>query len=138
MIKSMIGIGCIALSLAFSVPAFASPAAPPTGSAVTHDDLLTLVRGCHRDSRRHFVPEVRGTIRHYHRGQNCRPILDQQSRRGRGRDCHRDVDRHYLRQYGGSVVHRHVGRSCRIVTFRRFDRGGRNCINFGPIRYCER
>jgi hypothetical protein len=37
----------------------------------------------------------------------------------------------------GRVVHRHVGSNCRVRILRRYDRGGRDCVQLGPIRYCE-
>ena len=149
-LKSLTGAVCLALTFGLSAPASGAPIAPAPSAAVTHSDMLQLVRGCHRSEQRHYVPEVRGTIRHSHRGRDCRPIAETRRDRGRdrargrgrgpdrARDCHRNVERHYLRQYRGSVVHRHVGRSCRVAPLRRTDRGGRDCLSFGPVRFCER
>lgn len=128
---------CIAASFAFVSPAGAAPYAGQGPLEVTPgESLVVQVRGCHRNVRRHYVPEVGRTLSHFHRGRNCRPIRVASPGRG---DCHRNVRRHYLPQYGGSVVHRHVGPNCRIRTLRRYDRGGDDfCVHIGPIRYCER
>lgn len=127
---------CLAASFAFAAPAGAAPYAGQGPLELSSGESLVVpVRGCHRNVRRHYVPQVGRTIRHFHRGRNCRPIRAE--RPGR-RDCHRNVRRHYLPRYGGSVLHRHVGPNCRTRVFRRYDRGGDGfCVRIGPIRYCE-
>ena len=142
------GAALVAAAMAVSMPAGAAFAAAPSAPLKLEapSELVTPVRGCHRNTRRHYVPEVGRTMRHHHRGPRCRPIRDGRrgdrfERRGR-RDCHRRADRHFLPEFGRSVVHRHVGPRCRVVPLRR-DRDfrgrhrGRNCIQFGPVRYCE-
>ena len=126
---------CLATSFAFVSPAAAAPYASPASPQIAPaQNLVVPVRGCHSNVRRDYVPEVGRTIRHFHR-RNCRPIrVDNDPPR---RDCHRNARRHRIPGYGGSVVHRHVGPNCRIRILRRYDRGGRNCVTFGPIRYCE-
>ena len=122
---------CLAASFAFMSPAGAAPFAAP-GAQPSGTNLVVPVRGCHSDVRRHYVPEFGRTVTHRHR-RNCRPVRIS----GDGpRDCHRNARRHFVPGYG-RVVHRHVGRNCRVRVLRRYDRGGRNCIRIGPIRYCE-
>jgi hypothetical protein len=90
------------------------------------------VGGCHADVRRHYVREFGRTVTHHHQ-RNCRPV---RADAGGRRDCHRDARRHFVPGYG-RVVHRHVGSNCRIRILRRYDNGGRNCVQIGPTRYCE-
>ena len=126
---------CLAASFAFVSPAAAAPyAAPGSPQVAPVQNLVVPVGGCHRNVRRAYVPEVGRTISHFHRGPNCRPIRVETS--PVRRDCHRNTQRHRLPDYGGQVVHRHVGPNCRPQILRRFDRGGRDCVTFGPIRYC--
>lgn len=124
---------CLAASFAFVSPAgatpFAAPAAKPSGQT-----LVVPVRGCHSDVRRHYVPEFGRTATHRHR-RNCRPVRVDRDRDRR--DCHRNARRHFVPGHG-RIVHRHVGPNCRVRVLRRYDRGGRNCVRLGPIRYCER
>jgi hypothetical protein len=123
---------CLAASFAFVSPASALPSGSP-GAQPKGQTLITPVRGCHSDVRRHYVPEFGRTTTHRHR-RNCQPVRVDGG--GGPRDCHRDVRRHYVPGYG-RVVHRHVGPNCRVRVFRRYDRpGGRDCIFLGPIRYC--
>ena len=90
------------------------------------------VNGCHSDVRRGYVREFGRTTVHRHQ-RNCRPVRVSAG----SRDCHRDTRRHFLPQYGGTVVHRHVGSNCRVRVLRRhYGTGGRDCVQFGPIRYC--
>jgi hypothetical protein len=95
---------------------------------------------CHREVRRHYVPEFGERVWHFHRGPNCRVVEVDRPDPEPVRDCHREVQRHYLPEYGGSVVHRHVGPNCRPDILRRYDpnlpRPG-SCIQLGPIRYCD-
>ena len=121
---------CLAASFAFLSPAGAAPFAAP-GAQPSGPNLVVPVRGCHADVRRHYVPEFARTATHRHR-RNCWPVRVDRDRR----DCHRDARRHYVPGYG-RVVHRHVGSNCRVRVLRRYDRGGRDCIRIGPIRYCE-
>ena len=123
---------CLAASLSFISPAGAAPFASP-GAQPSGPNLVVPVRGCHSDVRRHYVPEFGRTATHRHR-RDCRPVRVDRDRDRR--DCHRDARRHYVPGYG-RVVHRHVGSNCRVRVLRRYDRGGRNCIRIGPIRYCE-
>ena len=100
--------------------------AAPATSQVPHltngNSLITHIRGCHRN--------VRGNRRpHFHKGRNCRRVNVR-----RIRDCHRSVQRHQGRRF----AHRHVGRNCAVRNYRERRRGyGRNCVFFGPIRFCE-
>ena len=92
--------------------ASASPVVPPAPAA--GESLVVQVRGCHADTRRHFVPEFGLRIWHFH-NRRCRPI-----RAGGGpaiRDCHRDVRLHRIR--GVLVWHRHVGPNCAVRVVRR-------------------
>ena len=123
---------CLAASLSFISPAGAAPFAAP-GAQPSGPNLVVPVRGCHSDVRRHYVPEFGRTATHRHR-RDCRPVRVDRDRDRR--DCHRDARRHYVPGYG-RVVHRHVGSNCRVRVLRRYDRGGRDCIRIGPIRYCE-
>lgn len=93
-------------------------------------------RDCHEEVRRHYLPEFERRVLHRHR-PNCRVVIVE---RDEDRDCHREVQRHYLPEYGGRVTHRHVGQNCRIRAYSRYDddRRGRNCVQLGPITYCER
>ncbi len=131
-----INILCIAAGLATVAPALAALANPTPSSY--NDDLVVQVRGCHPEVRRHFVPEFGSTAWHFHRG-NCRPV-PAAGPGGEVRDCHRDVRRHYLPRFGARVTHRHVGPSCRIRVYREYNPGRPrpgNCIQIGPVRYCE-
>jgi hypothetical protein len=121
---------CLAASMAFVSPVSAAPFAAPD-TQPSGQNLVVPVRGCHSDVRRHFVPEFGRTVSHRHR-RDCRPVRVTSG----SRHCHRDARRHFERGYG-RVVHRHVGPNCRVRVLRRFDRGGRNCVQIGPIRYCE-
>lgn len=134
----------LAAGLGLTTPSSAGVIPPVAGSPTeAADSLVVKVRGCHRDVRRHYVPEVGRRMSHFHRGRNCRPLRAAPPRRTFrdpywGRDCHRDVRRHYLPEYGGSVVHRHT-RSCRPVPLRRYrgdvPRSG-FCVTIGGFRYC--
>lgn len=120
----------LATGFAFS-SASAAPVVAP-GSQPSSETLVTPVRGCHSDVRRHYVPEFGRTVTHRHL-RNCRPVRVDG---GGSRDCHRDARRHFVPGYG-RVVHRHVGPNCRIRILRRWDGpGGRECVRIGPIRYC--
>ena len=133
-ILSMASAAIMAASLAFVVPAGAAPAVNPGLQAPA--SLVVPVRGCHSDVRRHYVPEFGRTVPHRHR-RDCRPVRVDSGGPGNGpRDCHRDARRHYVPGLG-RVVHRHVGPDCRVRVLRRYDQGGRNCIQIGPVRYCE-
>ena len=125
---------CLAASFAFvSAPSGAAPFAPVQTQTTSADSLIVQVNGCHSDVRRAYVREFGRTTTHRHQ-RDCRPV---RVTTGGARDCHRNAQRHRLPGYGGSVVHRHVGSNCRVRVLRRYDRGGRNCVTFGPIRYCE-
>jgi hypothetical protein len=80
--------------------------APPT--------LVIPAGGCHGDVQTHYVPEVAGTIPHYHAGSDCRPIAAQGQPSQAQQDCHQEVRRHFVPGYG-EVWHRHSRRSCRLV-----------------------
>jgi hypothetical protein len=122
---------CLAASFSFMSPAGAAPLVSPDAQPAAQG-MVVPVRGCHADVRRHYVPEYGRTVTHRHR-RDCRPVRVDG---GGGRDCHRDARRHFVPGYG-RVVHRHVGPNCRVRVLRRYDRGGRNCVQIGPIRYCE-
>jgi hypothetical protein len=125
----------LAASFASVSPAATAPyAAPASPQVAPVQNLVVPVNGCHAEDRRGYVPEFGRTVRHFHR-RNCRPVRSDD--RPSQRDCHRNAQRHRIPGYGGSVVHRHVGPNCRIQVLRRYDRGGRNCVTIGPIRYCE-
>lgn len=131
---SLASAACLAASLAFIAPAGAAPAVNP--GVKSPASLVVPVRGCHSDVRRHYVPEFGRTVPHRH-ARDCRPVRANTGGPGAGpRDCHRDARRHYVPGIG-RVVHRHVGPDCRVRVLRRYDRGGRNCVHIGPIRYCE-
>lgn len=114
-------------------------AAAPVNSMPAYDGgLVTQVRGCHPNVRRHYVPEFGRNAWHFHR-RNCRPVRAANPGGGGGRDCHRDVRRHVVPGYG-RVTHRHVGPNCRVRVYRQYRPGlprPGNCIQIGPIRYCE-
>lgn len=80
---------------------------------------------CHRQVREHFLPEAGRSVRHAHRGADCRPVLanprDLQPRFSS--DCHRDVRSHRLPGSDGPVLHRHVGEDCRISIVNRSSGG---------------
>lgn len=130
----------IALGLGMAGQAGAMPqtAAPADGG----DLVIKVQQDCHRDVRRHYLPEYGARVWHYHRQSNCRAVRadprddddDHQPR-----DCHRDVRRHYIPEYGRQVTHSHVGQSCRVKEYRRHsgNGGGGSCITIGPIQYCE-
>ncbi len=131
-IPSLVSAALFSAVVAFVSPGMAAPlgtmdALPKAGAPVT------LVSGCHSDVRRHYVPEFGRSVSHRHQ-RNCRPV---RVNGNNARDCHRDARRHFVPGYG-RVVHRHVGSSCRVRILHRYDRGGRNCVQIGPIRYCER
>jgi hypothetical protein len=119
--------------MAFVSPAGAAPVGPSGMQPSSQQGLVTKVGGCHSDVRRHYVPEFGRSTEHRHL-RNCRPVRVEE--RGRDRDCHREARRHYVPGIG-SVVHRHVGPNCRVRVLRRYDSGGRDCVQIGPIRYCE-
>ncbi|GLS32154.1 hypothetical protein SAMN04488498_10698 [Mesorhizobium albiziae] len=127
---------CIAAGLATTAPAIAAPLNP---SPAYDANLVVQVRGCHRDVERHYVPEFGRPAWHYHR-PNCRPVQVPPPGAGVGvRDCHRDVRRHFVPGYG-RVTHRHVGPNCRVRVYSQFNPGRprpANCIQIGPVRYCE-
>lgn len=80
--------------------------APPT--------LVIPAGGCHGDVQTHYVPEVAGTIPHYHTGSNCRPIAAQGQPSQAQQDCHQDVRLHHVPGMG-QVYHSHSRRSCRVI-----------------------
>ena len=125
---------CLAASFSLMSPVGAAPLAAPDAQP-TAQTMVVPVGGCHADVRRHYVPEYGRTATHRHR-RDCRPVRDDNGWGGGGRDCHREARRHYVPGYG-RVVHRHVGSNCRVRVLRRHDHGGRNCVQIGPIRYCE-
>ena len=97
-------------SVLLALGAEAAPAAPqPTGSA----GYFILAGACHGDVQTHFVPEVSGSVTHYHSGSNCRPIAVQEQPT-RNVDCHRDVQLHPVAGVG-TVYHSHTSRSCRVI-----------------------
>lgn len=123
---------CLAASLSFISPVNAAPFAAP-GAQPAGQNLVVKANGCHSDVRRAYVPEFGRTVTHRHQ-RNCRPVRVDGG--GGPRDCHREARRHFVPGYG-RVVHRHVGSNCRVRILRRYDRGGRDCVQLGPIRYCE-
>lgn len=128
---------CLAAGMAATAPVIAAP----VNVAPSHDaGLVVQVRGCHSNVQRHFVPEFGRTVWHFHR-RNCRPVRADRpgAGGGGGRDCHRDVRRHFVPGYG-RVTHRHVGPNCRVRVYRQYNPGRprpANCIQIGPVRYCE-
>jgi hypothetical protein len=123
---------CLAACFALVSPAGAAPFAAP-GTQPSGQNLVVPVHACHSNVRRAYVPQFGRTVTHRHL-RNCRPVRVDGG--GPARDCHRDARRHFVPGYG-RVVHRHVGSNCRVRVLRRYDRGGRNCVQIGPIRYCE-
>jgi hypothetical protein len=115
----------------------------PMPAAGGNSLVIKVAEDCHRDARRHFLPEYGRRIWHRHRGSRCRVVRverpDEDDFDGGRRDCHRDVRSHYLPEYGGRVTHKHVGGSCRVRVYRQYDGGGsgRNCIQIGVVRLCE-
>ncbi len=132
-ILSVASAAILAVSLAFVVPVGAAPAVNP--GVQSPESLVVPARGCHSDIRRHYVPEFGRTVEHRHR-RDCTPVRVDRGPGHGPRDCHRDARRHYVPGIG-RVVHRHVGPDCRVRVLRRYDQGGRNCVQIGPIRYCE-
>ena len=127
----LVSAACLAAGLSVISPASAAPLAAP-GAQPSGQTLVSPVHYCHSDVRRGYVPQFGRTATHRHQ-RDCRPVRVD----GSGpRDCHRDARRHFVPGYG-RVVHRHVGSSCRVRVLRRYDRGGRNCVQIGPVRYCE-
>lgn len=110
------GIGTALLALVAGTAFAAEVLAAPLQPALPSSSRLVIPAGaCHGDVQTHYVPEVAGTIPHYHTGGNCRPIAAQ----GQGQpgaiqqDCHRDVQLHHVPGVG-EVYHRH-NRSCQVV-----------------------
>lgn len=126
---------CLAASFSFITPVSAAPLSAPAGPQSSAPNVVVPVGGCHADVRRHYVPEYGRSVNHRHR-RDCRPVRVEGGGGGGGRDCHREARRHFVPGIG-SVVHRHVGPDCRVRVLRRYDSGGRNCVQIGPIRYCE-
>ena len=131
----------LALAMMFAVPAGAVAVPASTPAVTAQGGLLTPVQQFRFDRDRERDRDGR---RGRGRGRDRDRDRDDFGRRG-SRDCHRGVERHRLPGYRGSVVHRHVGRNCRAIIFDREDRGrrgrgrdrGRDCIDFGPVRFCE-
>lgn len=117
-----------------------SAAATPIMPAPQGDSLVVRVQAdCHRDVRRHYLPQYDRRVWHRHRRSDCRVILADPDFDDRPRDCHRDVRRHYLPQYGRSLYHRHVGERCRVRIYEQHsgNRPGGNCVKIGPVTLCE-
>jgi hypothetical protein len=131
-------IGAVAMVLALET---GSVSAMPQTQAVEGNALIQKVQvDCHRDVRRHYLPEYGRRVWHRHRQSNCRVILADPDFDERPRDCHRDVRRHYLPQYGRSVYHKHVGESCRIRIYNPYQGsgpGGPSCVKIGIVTLCE-
>jgi hypothetical protein len=129
----------IALGIGMAGPASAMPQTP----AAKGDDLVTKVQvDCHKDVRRHYVPEYGRRVWHRHRQSTCRVVIvdREDDYEDRPRDCHRDVRRHYLPEYGRSVYHKHVGERCRIRVYNQYQGSGpgrQDCVRLGPITLCE-
>lgn len=136
----MKSIGYVGMALLALGVGTGAVAAMPRVPAAEGDGLVTKVQiDCHRDVRRHYLPEYGRRVWHRHRQSNCRVILADPDFDDRPRDCHRDVRRHYLPEYGRSLYHKHVGDYCRARIYRPRDdeyRGG-NCLRIGPITVCE-
>jgi len=135
--KSIGYVGAALLALGIGTgTAAALPQAPVTEG----DGLVTRVQvDCHRDVRRHYLPEYGRRVWHRHRQSNCRVILADPDFDNRPRECHREVRRHYLPEYGRSLYHKHVGEYCRVRVYHPRDDGyrGGNCMRIGPITVCE-
>ncbi|MBA3447433.1 MAG: hypothetical protein H0T56_07460 [Pseudaminobacter sp.] len=81
------------------------------------------VAGCHSDVRRHYAPEAGASVRHHHRGGNCRAVIVGRDAEDGGRsDCHRSVRTH--RVDGLRLRHRHVRDDCRIREVRQGNQPG--------------
>jgi hypothetical protein len=104
--------------------------------------IIKVQEDCHETVRRHYLPRYDARVWHYHRQSNCRAVQvdpPEEDDYDMPRDCHREVRRHYVPDYGRQVTHSHVGASCRIREYERRsdeDEGG-NCVQIGPIRYCD-
>lgn len=100
------GFALAAAMAAAHVAPFADRAPPPRLGSPS-----ILASGCHGDAQTHYVPELRGTVRHRHLKDDCRavPMRDAIG----PLDCHRDVRRHFVPGLG-VVLHRHVRKDCSI------------------------
>jgi hypothetical protein len=129
-----------AAAMVFAMEASSVSAMPQT-PAVEGNALVQKVQvDCHRDVRRHFLPQYGRSVWHRHRQSNCRVVLADPEFDDRPRDCHRDVRRHFLPEYGRSVYHKHVGPSCRIRIYNPYQGGGYggpSCIKIGVVTLCE-
>src|SRR5690606_34738571 len=85
--KSIGYVGAALLALGIGTgTAAALPQAPVTEG----DGLVTRVQvDCHRDVRRHYLPEYGRRVWHRHRQSNCRVILADPDFDDLPRDCHR-------------------------------------------------
>ncbi|MVA96982.1 hypothetical protein GN330_06945 [Nitratireductor sp. CAU 1489] len=115
-------IACLLLSGALALAAISGATAAPVFAvqpSTPHGGLALIpVGGCHRDTRRHFVPEFGKTVRHHHRRRDCRPVADEAAQPRKPADCHRDPRLHRV-PGAGRIYHRHVGNDCRIRVIRR-------------------
>ncbi len=132
-ILNTLAAATLSIASAITLPSFAAPMSAPDSG----ETLITQVRGCHRDVRRHFVPEYGRSTWHFHRSRSCRPVRVSRPDRGPGlRDCHRNAERHYVPGYG-RVLHRHR-RDCSVRILRQGDRFREDtCVRIGPVIYCE-
>ena len=128
----LIAAATLSIASSFTIPSFAAPVITPDSG----QGLVTQVSGCHRNVRRHYVPEFGRTVPHVHQGPRCRPERAYAVEPPR-RDCHRDARRHFVPGYG-RVLHRHR-RDCSVRILRRSSEyRGDNCVRMGPVVYCER
>lgn len=137
-----LGAALLALGIGTATAAAVTPLPATPPPSIEADSLVTEVqRDCHRDVRRHYLPQYDRRVAHRHRQSDCRVILADREDDRRPRDCHRDVRRHYLPEYGRSVYHRHVGERCRVRVYNRHQGGNRpgagNCVTVGPLTLCE-
>lgn len=139
---TVLGAALIALGLAMPAATATPQVAPTAGSEL----VMKVATDCHSAVRRHYLEAYGRKVWHRHRQSNCRVVLadppqnDEEDGFDQPRDCHRDVQRHYIPEYGRRVTHRHVGPRCRVKEYQRHDDDGgsnRNCIQLGPLTYCE-
>ena len=86
---------------------------PAEAAAASGMDIIPVQTDCHRDVRRHYLPEVGRRIEHFHRGPRCRVELVEEDEE---EDCHANAQAHRLPEYGRRpILHRHRGSNCRVI-----------------------
>lgn len=136
------------LGVANATPASTVGASDTLMEALTVNEDLVKVYGCHKNTKKHMVYKWGYKTWHHH-GYNCQP--KKHVKKKKWKNCHSNMKKHWHKGWG-TKWHRHVGQGCHYSKGKVYKKHhynnnhghynnhhykNNNCIKIGPLVVCQ-